>query len=99
MGPNLMSPRSRNRVIEVARRTVAEQISEPRNRELLAELPQGDPRAIRRPEGAPVGVARLAGPETRGAPRLELARLHGGAVGADLGPGGTRAPRCRSGRR
>ena len=53
MGPNLMSTRSRNQVIEVARRTVAEQLSESPNRELLADLPQGDPRAIRRPEGAP----------------------------------------------
>lgn len=53
MGPNLMSTRSRNRVIEVARRTVGEQLAEPRNRELLADLPAGDPRAIRRPEEAP----------------------------------------------
>jgi NTE family protein len=53
MGPNLMSPRNRNRVIEVARRTVGEQLSEPHNRELLAELPPGDPVALRRPEGSP----------------------------------------------
>jgi NTE family protein len=53
MGPNLMSPRNRNRVIEVARRTVAAQISEPHNRELLAELPPGDPVALRRPAGSP----------------------------------------------
>ncbi len=53
MGPNLMSPSNRNRVIEVARRTVTEQISEARNRELLAELPPGDPVALRRPEGSP----------------------------------------------
>jgi NTE family protein len=53
MGPNLMSTRNRNRVIDVARRTVAAQLAEPRNRELLAGLPAGDPRAIRRPEGAP----------------------------------------------
>jgi NTE family protein len=51
MGPNLMSVRNRNRVIEVARRTVAGQLAEPRNRELLAGLPPGDPRAIRRPQG------------------------------------------------
>ena len=55
MGPNLMSTRNRNRVIEVARRTVAEQFAEPPNRELLADLPAGDPRAIRRPEGSPSG--------------------------------------------
>jgi NTE family protein len=53
MGPNLMSRGNRNRVIETARRTVAEQLSEPRNRELLAELPAGDPRTIHRPEGPP----------------------------------------------
>jgi NTE family protein len=53
MGPNLMSTRNRNRVIEVARRTVAEQLAEPPNRDLLADLPAGDPRAIHRPEGAP----------------------------------------------
>jgi NTE family protein len=53
MGPNLMSSQNRNPVIEVARRTVVEQLSEPRNRELTANLPPGDPRAIRRPAGAP----------------------------------------------
>ena len=53
MGPNLMSTANRNRVIEVARRTVAEQLRDPRNRELLAELPKGDPRRVRRPEGPP----------------------------------------------
>ena len=53
MGPNLMSPRRRNEVIEVARRTVAAQLDEPRNRELLADLPPGDPRKIHRPEGPP----------------------------------------------
>jgi NTE family protein len=53
MGPNLMSPRNRNKVIEVAQRTIAEQLREPSNRELLADLPQGDPRRVRRPEGPP----------------------------------------------
>jgi NTE family protein len=53
MGPNLMSPRNRNRVIEVARRTVAEQLREPANGDLLAELPAGDPRKVSRPEGPP----------------------------------------------
>jgi NTE family protein len=53
MGPNLMRTGNRNRVIEVARRTVAEQLREPRNQELLAALPEGDPRKIRRPEGPP----------------------------------------------
>jgi len=53
MGPNLMRTGNRNRVIEVARRTVAEQLREPRNRELLSTLPEGDPRKISRPEGPP----------------------------------------------
>ena len=53
MGPNLMRSANRNRVIEVARRTVAEQLRDPQNRELLAGLPKGDPRRIRRPEGPP----------------------------------------------
>jgi NTE family protein len=53
MGPNLMNPRNRNRVIEVARRTVAEQLRAPANRELLSELPPGDPLRIRRPDGPP----------------------------------------------
>jgi len=53
MGPNLMSPRRRNQVIEVARRTVTEQLDEPANRELLADLPPGDPRKLRRPDGPP----------------------------------------------
>jgi NTE family protein len=55
MGPNLMSTRRRNDVIEVARRTVAAQLDEPRNRELLADLPPGDPLKIRRPSGPPAG--------------------------------------------
>jgi NTE family protein len=53
MGPNLMRRANRNRVIEVARRTVTEQLREPRTRELLADLPAGDPRKVRRPGGTP----------------------------------------------
>jgi len=53
MGPNLMRSSNRNQVIEVARRTVAEQLGEPRHRELLAELPKANPQRIRRPEGPP----------------------------------------------
>src|SRR3954454_25242808 len=51
MGPNLMRTGNRNEVIEVARRTVAAQLAEPRNRELLASLPQGEPEKVRRPDG------------------------------------------------
>ncbi len=53
MGPNLMSRKNRNRVIEVAHRTVAEQLREAGVRELLAELPPGQPQRVRRPEGPP----------------------------------------------
>jgi NTE family protein len=53
MGPNLMRTTNRNRVIEVARRTVAKQLAEPEHRELLADLPAGDPRKVRRPAGPP----------------------------------------------
>jgi NTE family protein len=53
MGPNLMRSANRNRVIEVARRTVAQQLRDPRNREMLADLPKGDPQRIRRPDGPP----------------------------------------------
>ena len=53
MGPNLMSRKNRNRTIETARRTVGAQLARPEHRELVAKLPQGDPRRIRRPDGAP----------------------------------------------
>jgi NTE family protein len=53
MGPNLMSRRNRNPVIETAIRTVGAQLKEPGNRELLADLPQGDPYKVRRPDGPP----------------------------------------------
>jgi NTE family protein len=50
MSRNLMSNRNRNRVIEVARRTVAEQLRLPENAELLSSLPQGRPEMVRRPD-------------------------------------------------
>jgi NTE family protein len=53
MGPNLMSRRNRNPVIETAIRTVAEQLREPGNRELLDDLPRGNPYKVRRPDGPP----------------------------------------------
>ncbi|MGH2950560.1 MAG: patatin-like phospholipase family protein, partial [Solirubrobacterales bacterium] len=53
MGPNLMSRKNRNPVIATARRTVAEQLRDPANRELLDSLPPGDERRVRRPEGPP----------------------------------------------
>lgn len=53
MGPNLMSRRNRNPVIETAIRTVGEQLREPGNRELIGNLPPGNPYRVRRPEGPP----------------------------------------------
>jgi NTE family protein len=53
MGPNLMSRRNRNPVIETAMRTVAEQLRLPEHRALLKDLPAGSPYAVRRPEAPP----------------------------------------------
>ncbi|MEA2428881.1 MAG: hypothetical protein QOF37_2509, partial [Thermoleophilaceae bacterium] len=53
MGPNLMSTRNRNPVIQTAIRTVGEQLREPRVADLLAGLPQGNPYRVRRPDGPP----------------------------------------------
>ena len=51
-----MRSANRNLVIEVARRTVAEQLRDPRNRELLAGLPKG----IRAGSVAPRAAFRVA---------------------------------------
>jgi NTE family protein len=53
MGPNLMSSRNRNPVIQTAIRTVRDQLRRPGVRELLAELPQGPDYKIREPDGPP----------------------------------------------
>jgi NTE family protein len=53
MGLNLMSGSNRNHVIEVARETVAEQLSEEPLASLIAGLPAGDPIMVRRPAGPP----------------------------------------------
>jgi NTE family protein len=53
MGPNLMSRRNRNPVIATAQRTVARQLQRPENRELVSQLPPGDERRVRRPDGPP----------------------------------------------
>lgn len=50
MGVNLMSRSNRNRVIDVARETVAGQLAEPGNAILLEQLPAGDPEMVRQPE-------------------------------------------------
>ena len=64
MGPNLMSRRNRQRTIEVAQTTVAEQLRTPANREALAGLPAGRPEKIERPAAPPSewpGLLELAG--------------------------------------
>ena len=53
MGRNLMSGARRNDVIETAERTVAEQLRSPQLRDLLADLPEGEPHKLRRPDGPP----------------------------------------------
>ena len=53
MGANLMSTKNRHQVIEMAIETVGQQLREPRVRELLRELPEGEPHKIARPEGPP----------------------------------------------
>jgi NTE family protein len=53
MGSNLMSSRRRHEVIETAVRTVTEHLRETPLGGRLAELPAGDPRLVRRPDGPP----------------------------------------------
>jgi NTE family protein len=53
MGGNLMSSRRRHEVIKTAVRTVTEHLRETPVGARLAELPAGDPRLVRRPDGAP----------------------------------------------
>jgi NTE family protein len=53
MGPNLMSTRNRNPVIQTAIQTVGEQLHAEGVAELLDGLPQGNPYRVRRPDGPP----------------------------------------------
>ncbi|HLM08582.1 MAG TPA: patatin-like phospholipase family protein [Thermoleophilaceae bacterium] len=53
MGRNWMNAERRQHVIETARRTVAEQLARPPLRDLVAELPRGEPHKVRRPPGPP----------------------------------------------
>jgi NTE family protein len=53
MGPNLMSSKNRNPVIQTAIRTVRDQLRRPGVRELLADLPEGPDYKIREPDGPP----------------------------------------------
>lgn len=53
MGHNLMSATRRQQVIETATDTVREQLQDPAIRELLSDLPAGEPHKVRRPQGPP----------------------------------------------
>ncbi len=53
MGPNLMARTGRNRVIETAVETVRSQLRQTAVRELLADLPEGEPHKVARPAGPP----------------------------------------------
>jgi NTE family protein len=66
MGRNLMRRKGRHDVIEMAQRTVAEQLRAPAVAELLANLPAGDPHKVKRPPGDPSTWPAI-GPEARAA--------------------------------
>lgn len=53
MGANLMATRNRNGVIAKAVDTVGRQLREPAVKELLRDLPSGEPHKLARPEGPP----------------------------------------------
>src|SRR5207244_3611380 len=53
MGPNLMARRGRNRVIATSQATVTRQLRETGIRELLPELPPGNPYMVREPDVPP----------------------------------------------
>lgn len=53
MGPNLMSRRGRDKVIRTAIGTVGKQLRAPGVRELLRDLPEGDPYLVERPSTPP----------------------------------------------
>ncbi|MDX6673492.1 MAG: hypothetical protein QOH11_910, partial [Solirubrobacteraceae bacterium] len=64
MGPNLMSTRNRNPVIETAIETVSRQLREPEVRDVLEDLPRGEPHKVARPPGPPSTWPEV-GPVTR----------------------------------
>lgn len=51
MGRNWMSGERRQQVIETAETTVARRLEQPGVRDLLGDLPEGEPHKIRRPSG------------------------------------------------
>jgi NTE family protein len=59
MGANLMATRNRNRVIQTAIETVGRQLREPGVRELLQDLPRGEPYKLARPDGPPETWPRI----------------------------------------
>jgi hypothetical protein len=59
MGHNLMSGGRRQQVIETATRTVREQLQRPEIRDLLGDLPAGEPHKVRRPSGPPSSWPQL----------------------------------------
>jgi NTE family protein len=63
MGGNLMNGRRRHEVIELAVRTVGEQLRTTGVRELLRDLPPGDPDRIHRPTGPASTWPRFVRPE------------------------------------
>ena len=82
MGNNLMATTRRNEAIAMAQRTVAAQLRDQRNAELLAELPQGAPEKVRRPDDqAPSRWPRLQELRDR------IARRSSNSAGAADGDG------------
>ena len=59
MGANLMATRNRNRVITTAIETVGRQLRAPGVKELLRDLPQGEPHKLARPDGPPETWPRI----------------------------------------
>jgi NTE family protein len=53
MGANLMANKNRNEVIGTAIETVGRQLREPAVRELLQDLPAGEPHKVAKPDGPP----------------------------------------------
>jgi NTE family protein len=66
MGRNMMAGKNRHAVIELARRTVAEQLRDPSVAELLTGLPPGELHKIARPPGDPSTWPKI-GPSARAA--------------------------------
>jgi NTE family protein len=66
MGRNLMRRKGRHDVVETARQTVAEQLRDRAVAHILAELPEGEPHKVARPDGDPATWPPI-GPAARAA--------------------------------